>query len=61
MDRILFDKRASNAHRTDLDESIDGLWLGAEAMVAPDCLREARATAPTAATERDVDPSWCVV
>lgn len=58
MDRILFEKRASNVCH---DDAADGLWLGAEAMVAPDCLRDVMDAAPAAATERDVDPSWCVV
>ena len=58
MDRILFEKRVSNTSR---DDTADGLWLGAEAMVAPDCLREAMEPVRGAATERDVDPSWCVV
>jgi|GEM_PF-1897167 len=56
MDRILFEKRASTLCGDD-----DGLWLGAEAMVAPDCLRDALPPAHAVATERDVDPSWCVV
>ena len=58
MDRILFEKRASNVRH---DDAAEGLWLGAEAMVAPDCLRDLMDIAPAAATERDVDPSWCVV
>lgn len=58
MDRILFEKRMSNVRHGD---AADGLWLGAEAMVAPDCLRDVMDAAPAAATERDVDPSWCVV
>jgi len=58
MDRILFEKRASNAGG---DDAADHLWLGAEAMVAPDCLRELTEIPHAAATERDVDPSWCVV
>ena len=58
MDRILFGKRPSNAGR---DDTADELWLGAEAMVAPGCLRNVTEPVQAAATERDVDPSWCVV
>ena len=58
MDRIPFEKRASN---TRCDDAADSLWLGAEAMIAPDSLREMAEPMHTAATERDVDPSWCVV
>ncbi len=39
----------------------DALWLGAEAMVSPDCLHALADRERLAATERDVDPSWCVV
>lgn len=58
MDRILFEKRASNVRH---DDAADGFWLGAEAMVAPDCLADLTETSHAGATERDVDPSWCVV
>lgn len=58
MDRILFEKRASNVRH---DDAAEGLWLGAEAMVAPGCLADLTERPRDAATERDVDPSWCVV
>jgi len=58
MDRIQFDKRAANTQR---DEVADDLWLGAEAMVAPAGLGEVMEDTRAAATERDVDPSWCVI
>ena len=58
MDRILFDKRVATVRE---DDPADGLWLGAEAMIAPGCLADLPEAAHAAATERDVDPSWCVV